>query len=353
MCIDYQKDENILLFWAKCCIVVLGNHKDWVWSKSDRFAPVLQGDSLRFLASLAVKKRRPLLTGGTAKTHFVKVSCPMTKLILYACPPTILKHNQRNICYYNVFSMASAAAPVTGRTKSIQSLSQSDFALHLKIPPSTLVSLITLKSQQRHGHDYLALFGALTWQLCLFFWGSQCLSSLLLSPAQMLQNWFHGYCGMVSWHALLMVYHTPFCCSSSQQSGFASNLVESFFWDSHNPTPTATPYCLGIPINSISPLTDDPGSDPWQGGLAKSHCKHWWLATTTFANLSVAYSFLSSYSKKPEVGHMKAALYALHYIHSTYGHGMSFTSENLILIKSLCSFSSRNWCWSLQRCHPS
>jgi hypothetical protein len=40
------------------------------------------------------------------------------------------------------------------------------------------------------------------------------------------------------------------------QSGFASNLVESFFGDTRNPTPTATPYRNGVPIDSIAPSTD-------------------------------------------------------------------------------------------------
>ncbi len=52
---------------AKCCVVVLGNHKDCVWSKSDCFAAVLRGDLLQFLVSLAVEKRRPPLSGGLQK----------------------------------------------------------------------------------------------------------------------------------------------------------------------------------------------------------------------------------------------------------------------------------------------
>jgi hypothetical protein len=32
------------------------------------------------------------------------------------------------------------------------------------------------------------------------------------------------------------------------QTGFAANLVEQFCHDSWEPTPTATPYCLGVPI---------------------------------------------------------------------------------------------------------
>ncbi len=40
------------------------------------------------------------------------------------------------------------------------------------------------------------------------------------------------------------------------QSGFAANLVESFFRESRDPMPTATPYWLGLPIDAIAPLTD-------------------------------------------------------------------------------------------------
>ncbi len=54
-----------------------------------------------------------------------------------------------------------------------------------------------------------------------------------------------------------------------------------------------------------------------------------WLAHTTRPDLAAVHSFLSSYSNKPSVGHMKAVVYALHYIHSTHNHGVSFTSEDL------------------------
>jgi hypothetical protein len=42
MCVlTIKKDENLLPVRAKSRIVVLGNHEDRVWSKSDRYAPVL------------------------------------------------------------------------------------------------------------------------------------------------------------------------------------------------------------------------------------------------------------------------------------------------------------------------
>ena len=50
-----------------------------------------------------------------------------------------------------------------------------------------------------------------------------------------------------------------------------------------------------------------------------------WLSSSTRPDLSAFHSFLASYSNKPSVSHMKAALYALHYIHSTHDYGISFT----------------------------
>jgi len=61
MCVlTIKKDENLLPLCAKSRIVALRYLEERIWSKSDRFAPVLHQDSLRFLTSLAVEKRRPL-----------------------------------------------------------------------------------------------------------------------------------------------------------------------------------------------------------------------------------------------------------------------------------------------------
>ncbi len=64
MCVlTIKKDKNLLPLRAKSCIVVLDNHKDWVWIKNNRYVPVRRGNSLHFLVSLAVEKRCPLLLG--------------------------------------------------------------------------------------------------------------------------------------------------------------------------------------------------------------------------------------------------------------------------------------------------
>ena len=116
------------------------------------------------------------------------------------------------------------------------------------------------------------------------------------------------------------------------QSGFAANLVESFFQDSRNATPTATPYRSGVPIDSIALSTDEDDSPAQLRRTAAYQSligSIGWLSSSTRPDLSAVHSFLASYSNKPSVGHMKAALYALHYIHSTHDYGISFTSDSV------------------------
>jgi len=125
------------------------------------------------------------------------------------------------------------------------------------------------------------------------------------------------------------------------QSGFAANLVESFFQDSRNVTPTATPYRSGAPIDSIAQSTDDADS-PAQLRCTAAYQSLigsiGWLSSSTRPDLSAVHSFLASYSNKPSMGHMKAALYALHYIHSTHDYGISFTSDSVAPMHSYIHF---------------
>ena len=86
MCVlTIKKDENLLPLRAKSRIVVLGNHEDRVWSKTERFAPVLRGDSLRFLVSLAVEKRR-VLRQGDCKNAFCQRILPLDEITIVGPP---------------------------------------------------------------------------------------------------------------------------------------------------------------------------------------------------------------------------------------------------------------------------
>ena len=125
------------------------------------------------------------------------------------------------------------------------------------------------------------------------------------------------------------------------QSGFATNLVKSFARQGRNHTPTATPYRSGVPIDSIAPSLDADDSpaqvrrkEAYQSLIGSIG----WLSPTTCPDIAAAHSFLSSYTNKPAVGHMKAALYVLHYIHSTHDYGISFTSNDTAPMHSYVHF---------------
>jgi hypothetical protein len=82
MCVlTIKKDKNLNLLRAKSRVVMLGNHEDHVWSKPDRFAPVLCGDSLCFLFSLAVEKRHPL-SQGDCKNAFCQGILPPDEITI-------------------------------------------------------------------------------------------------------------------------------------------------------------------------------------------------------------------------------------------------------------------------------
>jgi hypothetical protein len=61
---------------------------------------------------------------------------------------------------------------------------------------------------------------------------------------------------MVFWHSIFVAHHPTLVAIHLNQSGFATNLVKSFVCQTCNKTLTVTPYCSGIPINSIVPSLD-------------------------------------------------------------------------------------------------
>ena len=65
--------------------MVLGNHEDRVWSKSEKYAPVLRFDSLRFLVSMAVENRR-MLKQGDYKNAFCNGDLPPDEVTIVRPP---------------------------------------------------------------------------------------------------------------------------------------------------------------------------------------------------------------------------------------------------------------------------
>jgi hypothetical protein len=138
-------------------------------------------------------------------------------------------------------------------------------------------------------------------------------------------NWFLGV--HFSW------WITPLTITVHlNQSGFASNLVESFSLYNRSQTPTATPYHLGVPIDSVAPSYEDndsPALKCWKEAYQILIGSIGRLAHSICPDLISVHSFLASYSNKPSTVHMNAALYALHYIYSTHDYRILFPSNNV------------------------
>ncbi len=64
MCVLMIKPDKMMHpHCAKAQIVVLGNHNDWIGTKSKKYTPVLHPDTLGLILSMAVKRRRLLIQG--------------------------------------------------------------------------------------------------------------------------------------------------------------------------------------------------------------------------------------------------------------------------------------------------
>jgi hypothetical protein len=86
MCVlTIKKDKNLLLLWAKSWIVVLENHKNRIWLKSEKIPPVLCGDSLQFLVIISVQHCRPLRQGNY-KNAFCQGILPLNEVTIVHPP---------------------------------------------------------------------------------------------------------------------------------------------------------------------------------------------------------------------------------------------------------------------------
>ena len=142
-----------------------------------------------------------------------------------------------------------------------------------------------------------------------------------------------NFMGVVEW---FLGIHFSLCISNGKldvhmnQSGFARNLVENFDLQHWTLTPNAKPCPSRILIDAV-PKDDKDNDSPAQKRRTAAYqritgsvgC----LSNNTRPDLYTIHFFPSPYDMYPAPGHMKAALYVLHYIHFTYDYGISFSSR--------------------------
>jgi hypothetical protein len=125
------------------------------------------------------------------------------------------------------------------------------------------------------------------------------------------------------------------------QTGFASHLVEENDIDLRHITPDATPYRSGLPINGCPEFEEDEMNPTFLERKRKNQSivgSIGWLAQSTCPDLATSHSFLSAYCNKPSRSHLNAALYILHYIHSTIDYGFIFSLEEKAPLHTYMTF---------------
>ncbi len=143
-----------------------------------------------------------------------------------------------------------------------------------------------------------------------------------------------NFMGVVNWflgtHFTWTDYPTEDISVHLSQVAFAQNLVERYHQQHINHNTKSTPYCSGLPIDSL-PAYDGDMQDPsflrlreqYQSIVGSIN----WLATNTRPDLAPVTSFLGAYNHNPTQGHMDAAIYAIKYIRHTADFGISFHSN--------------------------
>ena len=351
MCVlTIKKDENLLPIRAKSRIVVLGNHEDRIWSKSERFAPVLRSDSLRFLVSLAVEQRR-ILKQGDCKNAFCQSELPPDETTIVK-PPSgdpDAQPGEHWLLLRTLYGLRRSPRHWYDKIQSVLTslgLKQNPydpcvFTGHLVDPDETstspsLDSDVPSDNQQPAAESPTPSSAPITLGLYVddfvYFSADDAVEKKF--ERLLAKSLAVDFMGPVEWFLGIHFQwkSTPSAVSCHMnQAAFAANLVEQFEQHHKCPTPSATPYRSGMPIDAIAESTEEDDclalikrKQKYQSAVGSIG----WLANSTRPDLAPIHSFLSSYNNRPALGHWKAVLYVLHYIHSTHDYGISFTSED-------------------------
>jgi len=263
--------------------VALGNLEERIWSKSDRFAPVLHQDFLCFLTSLAVGKCCPLQQRD-CKNMFCHGILP-SKETTIVCPPSgdpdadpqkhwlLLKmlyglrrsshhwYDKINAILISIGLKPSLKDPYLSTLvlfRILLTLHRQNLLHLLPLASMLMTSFTSLKTLQSKLYYVVSCLSDVKWMSWAWLNGSWafilfCASrppqsqfipiNRVLLPILLRASFKVDGMGVVEW--FLGIHFTLRIPSTSvsvhlNQSGFAANLVESFFEESHNVTPTGS-----------------------------------------------------------------------------------------------------------------
>jgi len=339
---------------AKSRIVVLGNHEERYFSKSDRYAPVLQYSSLRLLVSKAIGDKR-VLQQGDCKNAFCQATLPDDERVVVRPPIGDPAYKQDELWFlkktlyglrrsprhwYQKFTnilremglrptpndpclFEGVVSPVA--TPQPQHDAPSPGTPHRSPAPATDPDSPQASPPDR-AKVYVGMYvddfvfystddaeearfkKELAARITVDFMGDV---DYFLGTAF---TWKRREGGHLSVHL--------------SQAAFTDHTAHRFGVDRMNPVPNMTPWRSGLPIDSIAnPDPEDPDlkrrTKVYQGIVGSIN----WLATCTRPDIAPALTFLATYNQSPSSQHYKSAIHALKYLYSTSTYGISFHSD--------------------------
>ena len=301
---------------AKSRIVVLGNLEQRIWSKEDKYAPVLSGSAARLLLSMAVEDGRRLKQGD-CKNAFCNSILPDDEICIIR-PPIGCPRSQRGTFWK--------------LNKTLYGLTRSPHHWFTKI--------------SNHLTKDMG-FEAIDQDKCVFkckpfpdkppiYLGLYVDDFIYYSKSDEVEEWFErnlkshitvDFMGDVQWF-LGQRYDWTTCddgslsCHVSQQA-FVEGMLQKF--NLQHIATVDTPYRSGLKIDRIeqAPIDESRREEFSRNYQSMLGCFNW-LTINTRPDINTAYSLLSQFNSKPSIGHWDAAKHVLKYLKGTASHGIWF-----------------------------
>ena len=283
---------------AKARIVVLGNLEQRIWSREDRYAPVLSSIGSRLLVSMAIEDRRRLKQGD-CKNAFCNGILPDDEICIVkppiGCPRSSGKYWKLKKTLYGLARSAHHwYKKISGHLKNdlgFSSMPHDECILKctpFEGKPPIYVGLYVDDFIYYSKSDEVEA------------WFEQNLSSFVKVDFMGDVSWFLGQ--RYEWHTNIDGHVS---CHISQQAFVDQMLEKHNMRDCHI---SRSPYRLGLKIDRIEhdniPVTDkEQLVQTYQsiiGGL-------YWLSINTRPDIATVYKLLSQFNANPSQGHLDAA----------------------------------------------
>ncbi len=236
---------------AESWIVVLGNCECREWSKSNQFSPVLRFDSLPYLVSLVTQCCRGLKQGN-CKNAFCQGILPPEEITIVH-PPSGDPDAAKDKYWLLQKTLYGLRHSPHHWYKKIDSILHSIGLTPNAHDPCLYTGFVRDPRNPSAPHSDVPL--SLGLYIDDFIYFSEDPDVEMLFECLLQEMVKVDFMGLVEW---FLGIHFLWRFTSSRvdvhlcQTGFAANLVELLCRDSWDPTPTATSYWSGVPINSVA-----------------------------------------------------------------------------------------------------